>query len=62
MAEYDSLARAREKARRYEQEAEALKEQNAKLIRMLAFACQLAAVQMGCDTLQLCAVIEDVAA
>jgi hypothetical protein len=57
--EYDRATYQRMKLRRLEQEVEALKELNAKLIRMLALACQIAGLHTGVDPVRLAAVIED---
>ena len=60
--EYDRAEYQRHKLRRLEQENEALKELNAKLIRMLALACQVGVGGTGVDPVKLCAAIEEMAA
>lgn len=60
--EYDRAEYQRRKLLRLEQENEALKELNTKLIRMLALACQIGVGGTDVDPVKLCAAIEEMAA
>jgi hypothetical protein len=59
MAEFDPLAHSREKARRYELEADGLRAQRDHLFKVVALLCQVAAHGRNAEPLEILRAVED---
>ena len=59
MTEFDPLDHARRKARKYELEAQGLRTERDKLLRMLALTLEVATARTGVSPTVFCALVEE---